>query len=105
MNSSQEISNELLEAINEDLKPETNEEILLFVNGMGGTPLTELYLIFDNAKNMLDKKNIKISRSLVGNYCTSLEMQGASITLTKLDEELLKHWDSSVHTAAMRWGV
>ena len=105
MKSAQEITNELLEAINEDLKPEANEEILLFVNGMGGTPLTELYLIYDNAKNMLDKKNIKISRSLVGNYCTSLEMQGASITLTKLDEELLKHWDSSVHTAAMRWGV
>ena len=105
MKSAQEITNELLEAINEDLKPEANEEILLFVNGMGGTPLTELYLIYDNAKNMLDKKNIKISRSLVGNYCTSLEMQGASITLTKLDEELLKHWDSSVHTAAMRWGI
>ena len=103
--SAQEITSELLEAINEDLKPEKNEEILLFVNGMGGTPLTELYLIFDNAKNVLDKKNIKISRSLVGNYCTSLEMQGASITLTKLDEELVKHWDSSVLTAAMRWGM
>ena len=105
MKSAQEITNELLEAINEDLKPEANEEILLFVNGMGGTPLTELYLVFDNAKKLLDSKNIKISRSLVGNFCTSLEMQGASITLTKLDEELLKHWDSSVHTAAMRWGV
>ena len=103
--SAQEITNELLEAINEDLKPDSNEEVLLFVNGMGGTPLTELYLIFDNAKNLLDKKNIKISRSLVGNYCTSLEMQGASITLTKLDEELVKHWDSSVLTAAMRWGI
>ena len=103
--SAQEITSELLEAINEDLKPESNEEILLFVNGMGGTPLTELYLIFDNAKNVLDKKNIKISRSLVGNYCTSLEMQGVSITLTKLDEELVKHWDSSVLTAAMRWGM
>jgi len=103
--SAQEITNELIEAINEDLKPDNNEEVLLFVNGMGGTPLTELYLIFDNAKNILDKKNIKISRSLVGNYCTSLEMQGASITLTKLDEELVKHWDSSVLTAAMRWGM
>ena len=72
---------------------------------MGGTPLTELYLIFDNAKNLLDQKNIKISRSLVGNYCTSLEMQGASITFTKLDEGLVKHWDSSVLTAAMRWGI
>ena len=82
-----------------------NEEILLFINGMGGTPLTELYLVYDNAKKMIDGKNIKIARSLVGNYCTSLEMQGASITLTKLDQELVKHWDSAVHTAAMRWGM
>ncbi len=101
----QEITNELIEAIIEDLKPEKNDEILLFVNGMGGTPLTELYLLYDNAKNTLKNKNIKIIRSLVGNYCTSLEMQGASITLTKFDQELLKHWDSPVHTAAMRWGV
>ena len=72
---------------------------------MGGTPLTELYLVYNNAKKMLDNKKIKISRSLVGNYCTSLEMQGASITLTKLDQELAKHWDSAVHTAAMRWGM
>ena len=101
----QDITNELLEAIIEDLKPNSNEETLLFVNGMGGTPLTELYLVFDNAKKLLDSKNIKISRSLVGNFCTSLEMQGASITLTKLDEEIMKHWDSKVHTAAMRWGM
>ena len=58
-----------------------------------------------DAKKMLDGKNIKIARSLVGNYCTSLEMQGASVTLTKLDQELVKHWDSAVHTAAMRWGM
>ena len=70
----QDITNELLEAIIEDLKPNSNEEMLLFINGMGGTPLTELYLVFDNAKKFLDSKNIKISRSLVGNYCTSLEM-------------------------------
>ena len=101
----QEITNELLAAIIEDLKPDNNDEILLFVNGMGGTPLTELYLLYDNAKKTLDNKNIKIARSLVGNYCTSLEMQGASITLTKLDQELIKHWDSPVHTAAMRWGL
>ena len=101
----QEITNELLEAIIEDLKPDKNDEILLFVNGMGGTPLTELYLLYDNATKTLDNKNIKIARSLVGNYCTSLEMQGASITLTKLDQELKKHWDSPVHTAAMRRGL
>ena len=103
--NAQEITNELLNAILEDLKPENKEEILLVVNGMGGTPLSELYLIYDNAKKILDNKNIKIARSLVGNYCTSLEMQGASITLTKLDPELVKHWDSAVHTAAMRWGM
>ena len=57
------------------------------------------------SKKTLDNKNIIVSRSLVGNYCTSLEMQGASITLTKLDKELKKHWDSPVNTAAMRWGL
>lgn len=101
----QQISEELLEAILEDLKPNTNEQVLLFINGLGGTPLTELYLLFDNAKQILDKKNIKVTRSLVGNYCTSLEMQGASITLTKLDEDIIRHWDSPVHTAGMRWGI
>ena len=103
--SAQEITNELLNAILEDLKPENKDEILLFVNGMGGTPISELYLIYDNARKMLDYKKIKIARSLVGNYCTSLEMQGASITITKLDQELINHWDSAVHTAGMRWGM
>ena len=103
--SAQEITNELLNAILEDLKPENKDEILLFVNGMGGTPISELYLIYDNARKMLDNKKIKIARSLVGNYCTSLEMQGASITITKLDQELVNHWDSAVHTAGMRWGI
>ena len=91
--SAQEITNELLEAIIEDLEPENNEEILLFINGMGGTPLTELYLVYDNAKKMLDGKNIKIARSLVGNYCTSLEMQGASIKVNKLEHDLVTHLD------------
>ena len=103
--SAQEITNDLINAIIEDLKLENKDEILLFVNGMGGTPLSELYLIYDNAKKILDNKKIRIARSLVGNYCTSLEMQGASITLTKLDAELIKHWDSAVHTPAIRWGM
>lgn len=102
---SKDITDEMLEAIMEDLKPNNNEELLLFVNGMGGTPLLELYLIFDNAMKYIESKNLKVSKSLVGNYCTSLEMQGASITLTKLDGEIVKHWDSPVHTAAMRWGM
>ncbi len=103
--SAKEITNELLNAILEDLKPENKDDILLFVNGMGGTPISELYLIYDNARKMLDNKKIKIARSLVGNYCTSLEMQGASITITKLDQELVNHWDTPVHTAGMRWGM
>ena len=103
--SAQEITDELIEAIIDDLKLDNNDEILLLVNGMGGTPLIELYLLYDNTKKTLGNKDIKIARSLVGNYCTSLEMQGASITLTKLDQELIKHWDSPVHTAAMRWGL
>ena len=95
----------MLEAIIDDLKPQKNEKTLLFVNGMGGTPLTELYLVYDDACDILKSKGIEITRSLVGNYCTSLEMQGASITLLKCDEEILKNWDAPVHTAAMRWGM
>ena len=102
---SKTIVNNMLEAILDDLKPQKNEKTLLFVNGMGGTPLTELYLVYDDACEMLKSKGIEITRSLVGNYCTSLEMQGASITLLKCDEEILKNWDAPVHTAAMRWGM
>ena len=97
--------NKNLEAILDNLKPEKNEKNLLFVNGMGGTPLTELYLVYEDACQILQSKGIQVTKSLVGNYCTSLEMQGASITLLKCDDEILKHWDSPVHTAAMRWGM
>ena len=75
------------------------------MNGMGGTPLTELYLVYDDACQILKSKGIIVTKSLVGNYCTSLEMQGASITVLKCDEEILKHWDAPVHTPAMRWGM
>ena len=102
---SKTIVGNILEAILDNLKPENNEKTLLFVNGMGGTPLTELYLVYDDACQILKSKGVEVTRSLVGNYCTSLEMQGASITLLKCDEEILKHWDAPVHTAAMRWGM
>ena len=72
---------------------------------MGGTPLTELYLVYEDACQILKSKGVQVTKSLVGNYCTSLEMQGASITLLKCDDEILKHWDSPVHTAALRWGM
>ena len=79
--------------------------VLLFVNGMGGTPLSELYILFRRAAEILDERGITLSRSLVGSYVTSLEMQGASISLLKLDDEFTALWDAPVHTAALRWGV
>ena len=103
--SANEITSELLGAILEDLKPEDNQELLLHVNGFGGTPLMELYLLYNTAKEMLLKKNLKVSRSLVGNFTTSLDMAGGSITLTKLDKQITEHWDSPVHTAALRWKI
>jgi dihydroxyacetone kinase-like protein len=98
-----QIALELLEALLEDLKPKSNQSVLLHVNGFGGTPLMELYLFFKAAKKILDQKKVLVIRSLVGNYTTSLDMAGGSITLTKLDRNIIKHWDSPVHTPALRW--
>jgi dihydroxyacetone kinase-like protein len=100
-----EIARELVDTILEDLKPDNNNEVLLHINGFGGTPLLELYLLFNSAANELEKNKVKISRSLVGNFTTSLEMAGASITICKLDDQIIKHWDSPVHTAALRWSM
>ena len=101
--SANQLTDEILETILEDLKPDNNQEVLLHVNGFGGTPLMELYLLFECGQKLLEKKNIKVSRSLVGNYTTSLEMAGGSFTVTKLDADIAKHWDSAVHTPALRW--
>jgi phosphoenolpyruvate---glycerone phosphotransferase subunit DhaK len=95
----------LLGAIVEDLPFESGANTLLFVNGMGGTPQIELYLAYHSARKFLAEKGIEVTRSLVGNYITSLEMQGMSITLLKLDDELTELWDAPVHTVALRWGV
>lgn len=95
----------LVEAICEDLKPAKGQEVLLLVNGMGGTPLLELYGMYDAAARAADAQGLKITRSLVGNFCTSLEMAGCSLTLVKLDAEMTGLWDAPVHTAALRWGV
>ena len=100
-----EITFELMGAILEDLKPNNNQKVLLHVNGFGGTPLMELYLLFNSSKKILNQKNIKVSRSLVGNYTTSLDMAGGSITVTKLDQKIVEHWDSPVNTAALRWKI
>jgi phosphoenolpyruvate---glycerone phosphotransferase subunit DhaK len=83
----------------------SGDSVLAFVNGMGGTPLSELYVVYRQVAAICAQKEIKIMRSLVGSYITSLEMQGCSITLLKLDDELLQLWDASVKTPALRWGI
>ena len=94
----------LLTPILEDLPFERADDVLLFVNGMGGTPLIELYLAYAHAEELLRDRGIAVRRRLVGNYITSLEMQGMSITLLKLDDEMTELWDAPVHTAGLRWG-
>jgi dihydroxyacetone kinase-like protein len=95
----------MLDPILEDLKPASGSSVLAFVNGLGGTPLIELYLLFNEVNRQLGDRGITIGRSLVGNYITSLEMAGASITLLVLDDELTALWDAPVKTAALRWGA
>ena len=97
------IVEDLLGAILRDLQPQPGREVLLHVNGFGGTPEMELYLLYQNAASQLRALGYKPVRSLVGNYTTSLEMAGASLTVTLLDDELKSLWDAPVHTAALRW--
>jgi dihydroxyacetone kinase-like protein len=100
-----EIVSILLGSVVEDLPFAAGDKTLLFVNGLGGTPQIELYLAYNAARKYLQDKGIEVQRSLVGNYITSLEMQGCSITLLKLDDDMVTLWDAPVHTAALRWGV
>jgi dihydroxyacetone kinase-like protein len=80
-------------------------DALLLLNGFGGTPAMELYLMYHAARTLLEKRGLRIRRSLVGNYVTSLEMAGCSVTVSLLDDEVARLWDAPVHTAALRWGV
>ena len=79
--------------------------MLAFVNGMGGTPLIELYLMYHEVASILERSGITVARSLVGNYITSLEMAGCSVTLLKVDDELVRLWDAPVRTPGLRWGI
>jgi len=92
-------------AVVEDIPFASGDKVLAFVNGMGGTPLIELYVVYNEVNKFLQARGIEIVRNLIGNYITSLEMQGMSITLLKMDDDLLKLWDAPVKTAGMRWGV
>ena len=82
----------------------TGAPVIAFLNGMGGTPLLELYLMYGEVAALLDKAGVRVARSLVGPYVTSLDMAGCSITLLRADDELLRLWDAPVRTPALRWG-
>ena len=99
------ITEQLVAPILEDLKAPAGAKVLLFVNGMGGTPESELYIVYNHARKLLADAGLVVTRSLVGNYITSLEMQGCSITVLVLDDELTALWDAPVNTPAMRRGV
>jgi len=98
------LAEEMVGAITQFLAPKRGQQALLLVNGFGGTPLMELYLMHRAAAKQLAGKGVAIARSLVGNWTTSLEMAGCSLTLTLLDEERTRLWDAPVETAALRWG-
>ena len=100
-----EIVERLAVPIVEDLPFEQGDQVLAFVNGMGGTPLIELYVVYNDLNRFLGERGITIARNLVGSYITSLEMAGCSITLLKLDDELTRLWDAPVKTAGLRWAA
>jgi len=98
-----EIASEMMGAVLKDLALSSGAPVLLLVNGFGGTPMMELYLMANAFRRILKDKNIVVARSLTGSYVTSLEMAGCSVTVTALDEEMAALWDAPVHTAALRW--
>jgi dihydroxyacetone kinase-like protein len=105
MENADGITDRLLEPVLSDLGIASGDKVLLFVNGMGGTPLSELYIVYRRAARVITDAGATVERSLVGNYITALEMQGCSISVLRLDDELAQLWDAPVHTAALRWGV
>jgi len=100
----QALADEMLSAVLSGLGKRSSGEAILLVNGFGGTPAMELYVMYHAARLILDKHGIAVSRSLVGSYVTSLEMAGCSLTVSMIDDELRGLWDAPVHTAALRWG-
>lgn len=104
LESANGITEKLLTPVMDDLGLVTGDRVLLFVNGMGGTPQMELYIVYRHAAQLLAERGVEVSRNLVGTYVTSLEMQGCSISVLKLDDELTGLWDAPVQTPALRWG-
>ncbi|HEX6198337.1 MAG TPA: dihydroxyacetone kinase subunit DhaK [Jiangellaceae bacterium] len=100
-----QVAEMLVEPIVSDLPFGRGDGVIAFVNGMGGTPLIELYLMYNEVARILDGNGIQVARSLVGPYITSLEMAGCSVTLVKVTDDLVELWDAPVKTPALRWGV
>ena len=102
LGSAKQVVERLATAVVEDLPYQSGDRVLAFVNGMGGTPLIELYVVYRDLHRFLEARGITIERNLIGNYITSLEMAGCSITLLKLDDELTQLWDAPADTPALR---
>jgi phosphoenolpyruvate---glycerone phosphotransferase subunit DhaK len=103
LGSAREIAETLITAVVDDLPFARGDRVLAFVNGMGGTPLMELYIVYAEVHRLLEERGIVIARNLVGSYMTSLDMAGCSITLLRLDDDLTRLWDAPVDTPALRW--
>jgi phosphoenolpyruvate---glycerone phosphotransferase subunit DhaK len=104
LRSAHEIAEQLVEPILTDLDF-TSSPVIVMVNGMGGTPLIELYLMYGEVAKIMERAGITVARNLVGNYITSLEMAGCSVTMLRANEEVIRLWDAPVNTAGLRWGV
>jgi len=105
LKSADEITTMLAEAVIGDLPFKSGDQVIALVNGMGATPLLELYVVYNKLQEICQGKGISLARNLIGPYITSLDMAGCSITLLKADDELLKLWDAPVKTPGLRWGM
>jgi len=100
-----EIVERMVAAILDDLQPADGTKLLVFMNGLGGTPLIEQYLLYNEVRKQLDERKLEVTRTLIGSLITSLEMAGSSLTLLKMDDELTRLWDAPVVTPGLRWGA
>ena len=105
LKTAREITEIMAEVVIADLPFISGDRVIAMVNGMGGTPLLELYIIYNELARICQRQGLNIVRQLVGNYCTSLEMAGCSITLLKVDDRMVALWDDPLHTPALRWGI
>jgi dihydroxyacetone kinase-like protein len=99
-----DIAREMVDAAVDDLALPSESSVLLFVNGFGATPVSELYLMYEAARSALASRNVRVTRSLVGSLVTSPDLAGCSITITQLERAFTLLWDTPVHTPALRWG-